>query len=283
MTAILKISILEIIQLWNKICKLSGMNKYFLVIIWWLFAGQIVAQKTQKKASVDDYFYDAMTERLKSNYQKSNDLFEQCLSIDTNNDAIYFKIAQNYFVLKDYDNSLMYLKKAQKINPDNKWYQKLFIEIKIKQQTDSETLNKLIKDFIPKAKNKYLIRDLYLKVRQMQLEQIRSKPQATVKQVNTSGTLIKLWQQKQYNKLIKNGEQALEKTPDNAEIYLYMAKAYTALKKYTEARDYLDMGIDFTIGNKSLLKAYYQQYIEIYTGLKQTKKADKYRRKLQKI
>ena len=254
----------------------------YLILIWWLSIGQIIAQKAQNQASLDNYFYDAMTERLKSNYQQSNDLFEQCLSIDPKNDAIYFKMAQNYFDLKDYDNALLYLEKAQKINPDNKWYQELFIEIKIKQETDRNKLYKLIKNFEAKAKNKYLIRDLYWKVSRMGFN-VKSKPKATVKQTNESGKLKTLWQQKQYNQLLKNGEKALEKTPDNAEIYLYIAKAYTALKKYGDARDYLDMGIDFTTGNKNLQKAYYQQYIEIFTALKQQKKVESYRKKLQKL
>ncbi len=254
----------------------------YLILIYLLSLGQLMAQDVKGKSSLDEYFYDAMTERLKSNFEQSNDLFEQCLSIDSQNDAIYFKMAQNYFDLKDYDNSLLYLDKAQKINPDNKWYQKLFIEIKIKQQAPRKELYKLIKDFEPKAKNKYLIRDLYWQVSRMQLD-VRSKPKAVVKQVNESGKLKTLWQQKQYKKLIEAGEQALEKTPDDAGIYLYMAKAYTALKKYSDARDYLDMGLDFTSGNKSMLKSYYQQYIEIFTALKQKKKVDKYRQKLQKL
>ena len=276
----LKVSIWVIIQLWNKYCSLPGMR--YLILIWLMSVGQLMAQGAKQKASLDDYFYDAMTERLKANFQQSNDLFEQCLFIDSKNDAIYFKMAQNYFDLKDYDNSLLFLDKAQKINPENKWYQKLFIEIKIKQQTPREELYKLIKDFKPKAKNKYLIRDLYWQVSRMDFE-VKTKPQSKVKQVNESVKLQRLWQQKQYKKLIEAGEQALEKAPDDAQTYLYIAKAYTALKKYGDARDYLDMGIDFTTGNKQMLKAYYQQYVDIFTALKQQKKIDKYRKKLQKL
>ncbi len=256
--------------------------KKYLVLIYWLSLGQIMAQSTSKMMSFDDYFYDAMTERLKTNYQQSNDLFEQCLSIDSDNDAVYFKIAQNYFDLREYDKSLLYLSKAQKYNTDNKWYQKLYIEIKIKQNTDRKLLYKLIKDFEIKAKNKYLIKDLYRKVNLMRID-IQSTTRTIVKSVNESNNLKTLWQQKQYNQLLKAGEKALDTHPDDAGIYLYIAKAYTALKKYTDARDYLDSGIDFTSGNKTMLRAYYQQYIKIFTGLKQLKKAEIYRQKLQKI
>ncbi len=241
-----------------------------------------MAQSSQDKKTLDDYFYDAMTERLKENYQQSNDLFEKCLSIDPDNDVFYFKIAQNYFELKDYENSLLYLEKAQQLNPDNKWYQVLFIEIKIKQHTDSKTLYKLISDFEPKAKNKYLIKNLRWQVMMMRFNE-QSKSREKVKQEDQTAELKKLWQLKQYDKLLKACEKALEETPDNPKVYLYKAKAYTALKQYDFALEYLDLGIDFAIDDKSLLKAFYLQYIDIYTALKQKKKVEKYRQKLQKL
>ena len=255
----------------------------FFILLFWLSVWHLSAQEHQKTDAFDDYFYDAMTERLKTNYQQSNDLFEQCLSLDAGNDVVYFKIAQNYFDLKDYDKSLTYLSQAQKYNPDNKWYQKLFIDIKIKQQTNPRVLYKLIKDFEAKAHNKYLVQNL---IRQVQLMQIRKRtqPKVTFNPVhNQSGRLEKLWQQKNYHKLIQEAEKALEQQPDVAKNYLYMAKAHAALKQYRDARDYLDMGMDFVAGDKQLLKQYYQQYILIYTGLKQTGKADKYRQKLEKL
>ncbi len=254
------------------------------IVFFWLSVWHLSAQEHQKAtSSFDDYFYNAMTERLKSNYQQSNDLFEQCLSLDAGNDAVYFKIAQNYFDLKDYDKSLTYLKQAQKYNPANKWYQKLLIDIKIKQQTNPKTLYKLIKDFEAKAHNKYLVQDLIRQVQSMQIRK-RAQPKVTFDPVHSqSDRLEKLWQQKNYQKLIQEAEKALEQQPDDAKIYWYMAKAHAALKQYRDALDYLDMGMDFVAGDKQLLKRYYQQYIIVFTGLKQTGKADKYRQKLEKL
>jgi tetratricopeptide (TPR) repeat protein len=136
--------------------------KQILLLIF-LFLGLLLSAQTKdnQKLSFDEYFFESMNERLKENFKKSNDLLEQCLSIDNTNDVVFFKMAQNYFDLKDYSQSLIYLKKAQDINPDNKWYQKLFIEIKIKQHADKKEIFKLIKEFEPIAQNKYLIGDLY--------------------------------------------------------------------------------------------------------------------------
>ncbi len=254
----------------------------YLVLIFWISLWQLPAQKVPKKNAFDDYFYDAMTERLKNNYQQSNQLFEQCLSIDPDNDVIYFKIAQNYFDLKDYDQSLVYLRQAQKYNPNNKWYQKLFIEIKIKQQTDPKALYQLIHDFEAKAHNKYLIQDLYRQVQRNRLR-VQTQPKLKPKEAENNIELQNLYNQKKYQKLIEKGEKALEQRPDDANIYLHMAKAYTGLKQYHDAIDYLDMGMDFVIGNKEMLKAYYQQYIAIFSALKQTGKAKLYQQKLEKL
>ncbi len=250
---------------------------YILIFLSLQVWGQQSAQKMQ---SIDDYFYDAMTERLKENYSKSNKLFEQCLAIAPDNDAVLFKIAQNYFDLKDYDQSLTYLAKAQKLNPKNKWYQKLFIEIKIKQQVNSKTLIKLIQDFEKKAGNPYVIRDLYNQLYTVN----QSKNIKKNKPLKPAGSdnLEQLWQQKDYKTLIKKAETLLDTDPANAKAYLYMSKALTALKKYQEALDYLDMGMDFIESNSTVQKEYYRQYITIYAALNLPAKAKIYQQKLHK-
>ncbi len=238
-------------------------------------------QNQSKNQTIDDYFYNAMNERLKENYEKSNEWFEKCLLIDTKNDAIFFKMAQNYFDLKQYEQSLTYLNKAIKNNPNNKWYQKLYIEIQIKQQADTKAITKLIKDFEPVADNPYIIRDLYRQLYKSKQRKVKKQP--VKKHVESGGTLARLWQQKKYEDLTKEAEKILDTSPDNIEAYLYMAKALTAFKKYQEALDYLDMGMDFVQDNLKFKKQFYQQYITIYTKMNQPAKANLYRQKLKNI
>lgn len=255
----------------------------YLVFIFCLSIWHLPAQTRQKSASVDTYFYDAMTERLKANYKSSNELFEQCLTIDDHNDAIYFKMAQNYFDLKDYDNSLTYLNKALSLNPKNKWYQKLFIEIKIKQKSDKKTVYKLIENYKALAANKYIINDLYRQFKRQSFKAPTQKTKIPQKNLESDTKLKQLFETQQYQKLEQLAEKVLNHSPDYVPAYLYMAKAKTALKKYTEALDYLDMGIDFIMKNKDLRKSFYRQYILIYAAQNNLHKADFYKQKLQKI
>jgi len=258
------------------------MRLFYLIIL--LLSLSVYGQNTDKKqTSIDDCFFDAMNERMKENYQKSNEFFEKCLLIDPDNDAVLFKMSQNYFQLKNYEQSLVYLEKAQSIDPKNKWYQKLYIEIKISQNPHDNANYKLIKDFEPVAKNKYIIQDLY---RQLSRKKFSSKPQVkfnTKKPKKKTSDLNLLWQQKQYQKLLKEAEKLLETNPDNAKAYLYMAKAYSALKQYDNALDYLEMGLDFATGNKALLKDFYKELISVFQAKGNSKKVAFYKKKLQKL
>ena len=253
----------------------------FLPYILLFFSLQIWGQKSFKKPQTfDDNFFEAMNERLKENFDKSNEWFEKCLLISPKNDVVFFKMAQNYFDQKAYDQSLIYDEKAKKYNPDNKWYQKLFIDIKIKQNTDKKTLLKLIKDFKKVAENPYVINELYQKV--YLLNQNKVKVTYSTPKPLKNNDLEPLWQQKAYQKLLKKAEAVLDTEPENANAYLYMAKGYTAIKKYSDALDYLNMGMDFVLDKPRIKKAYFQQYITIYTQLNKPKKVEFYRKKINK-
>jgi len=261
------------------------MKKLFIVILLF-FSLSAWTQNTldeKKKLEFDENFFDAMNERLKNNYEKSNEYFEQCLSIDDQNDAIYFKMAQNYLDAKNYEKAFQYLEQARRINPENKWYQKLFIDIKIESGAPRDEIKKLIKKFEPVAQNKYVIRALTRKMYRKTSATNQSKP---VKKENTSregNHLAQLWQQKNYQALAKAAEKKLDDEPDNPQIYLYVARAYTGLNQPEKALEFLEMGSDFIVGDKKMQKSYYQQYIKVYQLLDKPKKVKLYQQKLEKI
>jgi tetratricopeptide (TPR) repeat protein len=245
-----------------------------------VFWGQI-NEKNQEQ--FDLAYFDAVNERIKGNFDKSNEYLEQCLAINDKNDAVYFKIAQNYYDQKKYEQALIYLDKAKQINSNNKWYQKLFIEIKIEQGADKKEVTKLIDAYKPIAKNKYIIGNLYKKLYRNNIRINYSKPAKNKKTNIVNNQWENLLKTGQYKELIQKGEEVLMNNPADAKTYLYMAKAKFALNKPTEAIDYLDMGMDFVQKNKKLRKQYYQCYINIYQKLKNENKANQYRQKLQKI
>ncbi len=229
----------------------------------------------------DQLFFKGMNERIKNNYEKSNDFFAQCLTIEPDNDVIFFKMAQNYYEMKAYMRSADYLREAQKINQKNKWYQKLYIELQIVQNVDSKIILKLIKDYETKIHNKYIIADL--KQELFRRKQDRVKETDINKNNNYNTYLDQLWQQKAYSKLIDTAVQLLNQQPDDPNIYLWIAKAYTTLKKYPQAIEYLNMGIDFAEVNKIIHRNFLKQYIIIYNSWGNPQKTKYYSQKLNKI
>ncbi len=225
-------------------------------------------------------FYDAMNERLKNNFIKSNENFENCLSLQPENDVVLFKIAQNYFDLKKYDQALLFVKKALDINPDNKWYHFLTVQIALQNGSQKEDVIRMIKTLEPVMQNKYIIQNLY---RQIYRKKNKFKNKPVVQQHPKTENLKELLEEKQYEKVLEKGNLLLDEEPDNAQTYLYMAKAALALQKYSEAIDFLDLGIDFVQAHKDILKQYYQIYYKIYNQTNKTKKAQFYQQKLKQI
>ena len=261
--------------------------KNVLLIILFLLTFGGVAQKSmneKQRLEFDSNFFDAMNERLKSNYDKSNEYFEQCLAIDNHNDAIYFKMAQNSLDAKKYEEALQFLEQARRLNPENKWYQKLYIDIKIAEGAPRDEIKKLIKDFEATAQNKYLIRSLYRKMYRIKARFTYPKQAKPKKQEDgKKGELARLWQEKKYAELIQAGEKQLDEQPDNPQIYLYVAQAYKAMSKPKKSLEFLEMGMDFILRDKSMKKAYYQEFIKVYQQLNKPKKVKLYQQKLQKI
>jgi len=255
------------------------MSKVFYILIFFSVAAFSQKKTPQdQKESFEVSFFDAMNERLKNNFEKSNENFETCLRLQPENDAVLFKIAQNYYDLKDYENAKKMILEATEINPNNKWYQLLAIQIEIDNGTDKQIVLKQIKDFEPVVKNKYIVKKLYQKL--YQKNNPYHKPKIIKPSVEKNQKDLKLlYQSQQYAKLITEGEKQLELTPENPEIYLYIAKAFIELKKYPQAEEYLEMGIDFA-EEKNILKQYYQTYYQLYQQTGQTGKARFYKQKI---
>jgi len=88
--------------------------------------------------------------------------------------------------------------------------------------------------------------------------------------------------QKNYSQLNAEAVAAIDIFPSQAILYLYAAKANNALKKYKEALKYLENGIDFVIDNKTL-KNYYLAYANSYIGLKNTPKANAFKKRASQL
>jgi tetratricopeptide (TPR) repeat protein len=60
-----------------------------------------------------------MAESALLNFQESNNNFKQVLGMDSLNRIAYYYLGYNSYYLKDYSNSILYLKKADKLKPNN--------------------------------------------------------------------------------------------------------------------------------------------------------------------
>ncbi len=251
----------------------------FLLSINFVTAQSKLSEK--ERLTFESNFFDGMNERLKENYDKSNVFLEQCLSIDDKNDVVLFKIAQNYLDNHKPQEALIYINKAKESNAKNKWYQKTFIEIKIALDTGQKEIVKLINKYKKTAKNPYVINSLFRKMYYQNRPKVTyttSKPK-TIKKDD----LANLISSGNYKKTIAEGEKILETNPDNAKAYYYIALAKTKQNKQKQAIEYLEMGIDFALDQKGLLKKYYQLYIDIYSAKNKPKKVKKYQQKLNKL
>ncbi len=256
--------------------------KTFLIFTFFLFSSFVFAQEMDetKQLSFDENFYDAMAYRLKEDYKKSNDLFFSCLHINPQSDVALFKISQNYMNLHKYNEAENYIKKAIAINPGNKWYKIALIRIQILKGNKEKDILKQINAFKNKAHNKYIVAALY-----RELYNRKKKGTAPTIKKNTDNIeeLDKLFSQQQYKQLIKKAEKSLESNPNDPEIYFKTAQAYFKLNQNNEALDYLDMGMDFVLNNKKLLKNYYSLYAQIYKDMGNLKKYNYYKSKSEKL
>ena len=260
--------------------------KFILYLIALFSFSFISAQEMNEKQqqSFDDNFFDGVNSRLKEDYKRSNDFFFACAELNPQNDVVLFKIAQNYLDLNDLTKAEEFNNKALKINPDNKWYTENLIRIKIKQGESDKEILKLIENFRKQAHNKYLIAELYRELYSQKKKQsgvrITTKNR---KKEDPKNSLKQLYNVGKYKKLIEKGEKLLDKSPENPNTYLWIAKSYSKLNQNKNALEYLDMGIDFVLNKKALLKEYYLLYSHAYKQMGKLKKSNYYKLKSEKL
>ena len=78
--------------------------------------------------SFDYLFYNANKEKMLGNYEMAETYFVQALKIDQNNAAALYEVANIYAFQKDKVKALVFSKKAASLDPDNVWYQLLYVD-----------------------------------------------------------------------------------------------------------------------------------------------------------
>jgi tetratricopeptide (TPR) repeat protein len=83
-------------------------------------------------------FIDAEKERILGNYKSALVLFDQCLSIDPNSDAVHFGIGKIFLEQQIFGMAEQAFAKAFKLDSDNKWYALSYAQVLIEQSKYKE-------------------------------------------------------------------------------------------------------------------------------------------------
>jgi len=129
---------------------------------------QITTETTANSTEVTNLFIDASKARLSGDMPKATALYESCLAKNPVHSASMYELAQLYFNTSDYLTAARYAEKASEIEPGNKWYKLLLVEIYGKAGRKKEllaTCEKLVDqdprnvDYLYELANAYLMND----------------------------------------------------------------------------------------------------------------------------
>jgi len=159
------------------------MNKILLILLMLaiVWPGEGFSQKREKKKKqkaevstetvvnsdeVTNLFIDATTAKLSGETVKAIGLYESCLKKNPKHSASMYELAQLYFGTDDYSTAARYAEQASELEPENKWYRLLLVEIygkAGKKKELLETCENLVKkypgnvDYLYELANAYLI------------------------------------------------------------------------------------------------------------------------------
>ncbi len=86
-----------------------------------------------------------------------------------------------------------------------------------------------------------------------------------------------------FDKMAKSATQWIDLYPTKANLYYYAAKATNKLKKFKQAKEFLDLGMDYVVEDKNLEAGFYKQYMLAVEGLSDQKLKQDFQKKLDQI
>lgn len=268
-----------------------------------------------------EFFFNALSQKAIGNYSKAIELLENCNQILPNNKTVYFEFSKNYLELNNTQLAKEYIDRAIAKDEVNIWMLKHLIAIYVKQRNYIAAIDTQKKVIALNPKEKpYLIR-LYLynrdykeavdlmnvlekenalssnlKMLKKSLEARKDLSQNTVKVTDINSLMADFEKNKTYkvledilkkssnniNILLKYSSLGIELYPAQAYLYLVKAKVLNNQKKYKEAINVLQNGIDFVL-EISMEIDFFKEFAKAYNGLGNIKEEKKYNAKIQKL
>lgn len=86
-----------------------------------------------------------------------------------------------------------------------------------------------------------------------------------------------------FTKMASNATKWIELYPTKANLYYYVAKAQNKLQQFKQAKEFLELGMDYVLEDKNLEAGFYKQFIVAADGLSDVKLRQVYQKKLDQI
>lgn len=98
----------------------------------------------EQRLKFDLTFVNGNKEKILLNYDEALSQFRTCYSMDENNAALNFIIADTYFEKKSVEEAEAYAVKAVKLDKDNLWYKELLVDIYISRKKNKDAADLML-------------------------------------------------------------------------------------------------------------------------------------------
>lgn len=194
----------------------------------------------------DYFFMEACRLKMKGDYQKSAEMFQNCIKVDNSSAVSHFELGKILLLGGDQQNGVLLLRQAVLLNQDNEWYQVFLanVFVKTKQLHQAiEVFNNLIENNPSASEYYYNIGDLYVQTNQY------DKAIAIYDKVeDLEGVNEALILEKQRLHLLAGDEKGalkeimrlVDKYPTQSRYLILLGDYYVNVKNYKKARKTFD-------------------------------------------
>lgn len=190
----------------------------------------------RQRIEFERFFFDANREKILGNYSQAETLLVQALHVNPASAAATYELATIYAYRNNRKQALAFSKKAAQMNPENIWYQMLYIDCLKENKLMDEAISvyqKLIKQYPDRIELYYEIANLYIyKGKSSNAIKIYDKVESMTG-VSEDATLQKF----KIYKAINNYEKALAEIQKLIQVFPKEAKYYGIMGEL-----YLDKG-----------------------------------------
>jgi tetratricopeptide (TPR) repeat protein len=255
-------------------------------------------------------FFEALKQKGIENYDRAIHLFLECKRLDPDNSVLDYELAKAYLASKQFDLAQQYGIAALNARPDNFWVLNSLVDIAQRQGLDLDAA----KDRIPYNNTKlqenlatiYFKRENYesaLKILNgMQVsafsKDLTSRINSSIEsKENTKDTIVVAVEKESpmdvyvsnisgyltkgdFNNAVSASGEALENFPAQPYFYYTYGLSLNKVKKYKEAIDILESGLDYLLDDVDLANKMYKELVDANNALGNSSKANMYLSKL---